>query len=282
MQLSEKIEILPGMPFVFYDGNLEKIKEIFKKEISESVNSELSKRGIIVKADSLGSLEALLVLLKQAGIPVLKAGIGNINKNDIVSAKANFKINEIDAIIAGFNVSLDSEVEEMKGSVKILMDEVVYKLIENLSRFREEKRKEIEKKRLMGLTTLCKLRILGQYVFRNTKPAIFGIKIEGGKLISNLALIDDSGEKVGRVKNIQSENKSVSESSEGMEVAISIPGLNFERGLKGREFLYSDISENQFKNFKKNKDLLSSSEMRILQEIAEIKKQKKSGWGQNL
>ena len=47
-------------------------------------------------------------------------------------------------------------------------------LIENLVKFREEKAKKIEKKRLMQLTTLCKLKVLPQYVFRNTSPAIFG------------------------------------------------------------------------------------------------------------
>ena len=57
-----------------------------------------------------------------------------------------------------------------------------------------------------------------------------------------------------------------------MEVAISIPGVNFERALGDKKFLYSDISESQFKKFKKNKDLLSSNELRTLQEIAEIKK----------
>jgi len=56
-----------------------------------------------------------------------------------------------------------------------------------------------------------------------------------------------------------------------MEVAISIPGVNFERQLKNKEFLYSNISVSQFKTFKKNKDLLSQNEMKILQEIAEIK-----------
>jgi hypothetical protein len=57
-----------------------------------------------------------------------------------------------------------------------------------------------------------------------------------------------------------------------MEVAISIPGVNFERQLKEQEFLYSEITPNQFKTFKKNKDLLSSGEMKILNEISEIKK----------
>jgi len=64
-----------------------------------------------------------------------------------------------------------------------------------------------------------------------------------------------------------------------MEVAISIPGINFERRLKDKEFLYTDLSESQFKNFKKNKDLLSQNEMSVLQEIAEIKRKKHPEWG---
>lgn len=278
MQLIEKTNILPGMPFVLYENNLEEIKKEFSKEISGAIKT--SKQGIIAKADSLGSLEALLVLLAQNNISVLKAGIGSINKTDMISAKANLEINELDAIIVGFNVGEDEEVKEMqKGKIKILTEDVVYKLIENLSEYRREKQMEIEKKRLMGLTTLVKLKVLPQYVFRNTKPAIFGVRVEGGKLISNLNLIDEVGEKVGRVKNIQSENKSVQESLEGMEVAISIPGINFERQLKNTKTLYSDMASSQFRNFKKNKDLLSGNEIKILQEIAEIKRQKNNDWG---
>jgi len=277
MQFIEKVDILPGMPFVIYTGNKEEIKKMFKKEISENIQTE--KHGIIAKADSLGSLEALLVLLKQNNIPVVKAGIGNINKTDIISAKANLEINELDAVIVGFNVSIDQDAKEIGGNIKILTDDVIYKLIENIVGFRTEKRREIEKRRLMKLTTLCKLKILPQYVFRNTKPAIFGVRVEVGKMISGLNLMGNKGEKIGRIKNIQSENKSIEEATKDMEVAISIPGVNFERQLKNKELLYSDISESQFKNFKKNKDLLSNKEIKILQEIAEIKRQKKADWG---
>jgi len=277
IQVVEKENILPGMLFVSYKGNKKEIQDVFKKEISENIQTQ--KQGIVAKADSLGSLEALLVLLKQNNIPVVKAGIGNINKTDVISAKANLEISELDALIVGFNVSIEEEAKEIQGKIKILTDDVVYKLIENLTEFRTEKQKEIEKKRLMGLTVLCKLKILPQYVFRNSNPAIFGVKVEGGKLISGLNLINNKGEKIGRIKNIQSENKSIEEATENMEVAISIPGTNFERQLKEIEFLYSDISESQFKNFKKNKDLLSQSEMKILQEIAEIKRKEKNDWG---
>ena len=131
----------------------------------------------------------------------------------------------------------------------------------------------------MELTTLCKLEILHKYVFRNTKPAIFGVRVDSGRIISGLNLINENGEKIARIKNIQSENQSVNEAIEGMEIAISLPGVNYERQLKQKKFLYSDISESQFKKFKKNKDLLSPKEIKILQEIAEIKSKEKPGWG---
>jgi len=280
IQLSEKFDILPGMPFLAYKGDKEKVKEIFKKELTENIRTD--KKGIIAKADSLGSLEALLVLLKQNNIPVLKAGIGNINKNDFSNAKANLEIDEMDAIILGFNVSINEDARELfteNKPIKILTDEVIYKLIENLVKFRDEKSKEIEKKKLMELATLCKLKILHQYVFRNTKPAIFGVKVEAGKLIPNINFIDENEDEIGRIKAIQHENHSIQEADEGMEIAISIPGTNFERQLKDRHFLYSNISEKQFKNFRKNKDLLSQNEIKILQEIAEIKRKKKEDWG---
>jgi len=277
IQLTEKSDILPGMPFELFKNNKKELTEKFKKEMSENIKTQ--KQGIIAKADSLGSLEALLVLLQQANIPVVKAGIGDISKTDLISAKANLEINELDAVIIGFNVEIDEEARELKGKMKIIINEVVYKLIDDLTKFRQEKAKEIEKKRLMQLATICKLEILHQYVFRNTKPAIFGVRVAGGKLISGLSLIDDKGEKIGKVKNIQADKKSVQESKEGMEVAISIPNINYERQIKELTNLYTDLGESQFRTFKKNKDLLSQSEKKVLQEIASIKRKDKEDWG---
>jgi translation initiation factor 5B len=277
MQIVEKAEILPGMPFEKFKNNLEELKEQFKKELGESIKTE--KQGIIAKADSLGSLEALLVLLSQNNISVVKAGIGKINKTDAISAKANLDINELDSIIVGFNVDVDEDVKEISSKIKIITNDVVYKLIEDLQEWRKTKQMEVEKKRMMGLSTICKLEILPQYIFRNAKPAIFGVRIAGGKLISNLSMIDEDEEKVGNVKNIQSEQKSVQEAKEGKEVAISIPGVTYDRQLKNKKFLYTNLGESQFKEFKKNKDLLSGNEMQILKEISEIKRKTNPEWG---
>jgi translation initiation factor 5B len=160
-----------------------------------------------------------------------------------------------------------------------LTDEVIYKLIEDLVKFRDEKRKEIEKTRLLGLTQLCKLRVLKQYVFRNTSPAIFGVKVEAGKLVPGIHLIDEKNEKVGKIKNMQAEKRSVETASDGEELAVSVPGINFERRMKDVNFLYSDMGESEFRNFRKNKDLLSGKEINLLQEIAEIKRKSKADWG---
>ncbi|MBU2612162.1 MAG: translation initiation factor IF-2, partial [Nanoarchaeota archaeon] len=113
----------------------------------------------------------------------------------------------------------------------------------------------------------------------NTKPAIFGVRVSGGKLIKNLHMINEEGEKVGNIKNIQHEKNSVNESHEGDEVAISIPNLNYERQMKGKKYIYSDTSESQFRNFKENKDLLTGTEMQILKEISGIKRKEKPEWG---
>ena len=87
------------------------------------------KQGIIIKADSLGSLEALITLLKQEKIQIISAGIGKINKKDVISAQTNLKDDPVNAIVLGFNTEEDEEVKNMdKGQIKIIKNEVIYRL----------------------------------------------------------------------------------------------------------------------------------------------------------
>jgi translation initiation factor 5B len=275
LQLTNKQGLLSGMPFEKVSGNLKEIEKEFKQELRDAI--KLDKQGIVIKADSLGSLEALITLLRQANIRIVKAGIGSVTKTDVISAKANLEINPLDAVIVGFNVSLEDELE--LGSTKVLTDDVVYKLIESLELWRKEKSGEIERERLMGLSTICKLEVLPKYVFRNSNPAIFGVRVLAGKLKKALPLINEEDDNIARVKAIQADKNTVDEASEGLEVAMSLPGINFERKLKDTKYLYSQISSSQYKDFKKNKDLLSQSEIKTIQEIAEIKRRKNEDWG---
>jgi len=270
--------ILPGMPFQVFKDNKSEILKEFKKLITDQV--ETDSEGIIVKADSLGSLEALLVLLRQENILVCKTGIGDINKRDIIDANTNFQTDPLKAVILGFNVKHDEDTNELDTrNIKIFEEEVVYKLIEKLKEWQTEKRNEIEKEKMMKLASVCKLKILHQYVFHNSNPAIFGVKVEAGKLKSGTNLMDERGEEIATVKKIQVDKESIQEATSGMEVAISLPGVNFERQIKEKQYLYVDIGPKMFKEFKENKELLSKEEIDVLQKIAQIRRAKEPTWG---
>ncbi|MEM0465389.1 MAG: translation initiation factor IF-2 [Candidatus Pacearchaeota archaeon] len=278
MQLVNSEGILPGMPFIVIKDNINEIKKEFKNEIE--INIKTDKNGIVIKADSLGSLEALITLLKEKNINIISAGIGKITKKDILIAKANLESDPINAIILGFNTEEDEEAKNTeKGKVLILKNEVIYKLIEDLLKIQEQKRNEIKKERLMQLATISKIRILHNFVFRNSNPAIFGVRVEAGKIKPNIPLMNENGEQIAHIKGIQENQKQLEEALQNQEVAISLPGVNFERQLKDVEYLYSDMSEQQFRKFKENKDILSNEEIQVLQKIAEIKRKKNISWG---
>nr|AQS29117.1 hypothetical protein [uncultured archaeon] len=277
MQLINSEGILPGMPFRVFNNNLEQIEKEFKKEIGDKLQTD--ETGIIIKADSLGSLEALTTLLRQENIQIVSAGIGPINKKDLIKAETNLKINPEDAIILGFNVEEDEDVKQADKKIIILKNEIIYKLIEDLIKKKKQKQDEIRRERIMQLATVAKIKILKQYVFRNSNPAIFGIRVEAGKIKQHLPLMNENGEQIAHVKAIQENQTQLEEATQGKEIAMSLPGVNFERQLAETEYLYTDMSESQFRQFKENKDLLTHEEIQALQKIAEIKRKANPAWG---
>ncbi|MEM2956589.1 MAG: translation initiation factor IF-2 [Candidatus Pacearchaeota archaeon] len=274
MQILESEKVLAGMPFVSMK-NLAQAAEEVQKEVSESL--KLDKEGIIIKADSLGSLEALLFLLKKSGINVVKAGIGNINKSDVISASASLKSKPIDAVVLGFNVSIEEDVKQEE-KVKLLVNDVIYRLIEDFEKWREEKEKELEREKLAELTLPCKIRTL-KYVFRQSKPAIIGVRVEAGIMKAGIQLMNSNGEIIDKIKAIQSKNKTIESAKKNDEVAISLPNVTIGRQLKEDEILFSSLSEEEFRKLKENKKLLSQDEIAILQEIVRIKRKEKATWG---
>ncbi len=274
MQVNLKEDISSGMPFSVIKDNLEELREEFDKEISEEI--QLDDRGVVAKADSLGSLEALLTLLRQAHVGVVRAEIGPITKKDMIFAST---LEEEDRIILGFNVELGEDfTKEELGKTKVLCEPVVYKLVEEVEKYRENKRIQRERKKLQELPSLVKINIL-DFIFRNSSPAVFGVKVGGGTLTREIEMVNVSDQKIGRINAIQHEKNSIDKAEKGKEVAISMPGVNFERELKVGENLYSNLSEFQFRKFKENKELLTQEEKQVLQEIAMIKRKAKLTWG---
>ncbi len=269
----EMDKLVPGMPFVVLKENqdVEKVKQEIQKEVSSSIKTD--KEGIIAKADSLGSLEALLLLLRKAGFKIARASIGNITQSDISIAKS---FSDLNKVVVGFNIEDESSSDK---EVKVIQQEVVYHIIEDLQKYTKEKALEIERKKLLNLTWPVKIKLLKNCCFRQSKPAVFGIRVEAGILRPNVLLINKNNEEIDRVKNIQHENKSIPQATPGMEVAISLPSVTYGRQIKEDDFLYSSLKAEEFLKLKENKKYLNSDELSLLQEIVEIKRKTKATWG---
>jgi translation initiation factor 5B len=139
---------LPGSPIIGVksESEIEKAKEVLKKEVEE-IQFTKQIEGVIAKADTLGGLEALIKILSEKQIPVRKAEVGVIKKEDIVEIQ-NVK-DRIRRVILAFNVKATSEAENLAKDLKIpiFFSEIIYRLVENYEKWcLEEREKEVKEK----------------------------------------------------------------------------------------------------------------------------------------
>ncbi len=269
-------DVIAGMPLrSATKENLEEQKAEVQKSVDEVI-VETDHEGVVIKADTLGSLEALSKILKEKEISIMKASLGNITKKDITDAESNLSKEPLSAAILGFNVKHDTDTYT---KVKIITDDVIYKLIEDFEEWQEEKRKQIEMDKLCDVTRPCKIQILEGYIFRQSSPAVVGCEIMEGKAKTGMMIMNEAGKMITSIKQIQHEQKSLNAAERGMQVAISFEGVTVGRQIKEGETLYSEITEEEFRKMKELSQCLTEEEKSILKEIAEIKRKDNPVWG---
>ncbi len=271
---------LPGSPIYVVKDNLEEIERSIKSEIGEFL-FETDKIGVVVKADTLGTLEAIVRILKEKGIPIAKADIGNIDKEDIMKALSVREKDHVYGVILGFNVNIEKTVEDLVKStkLKVILDNVIYRLVEKIEQYIEEMRVKKSRAVLESLTPPGKILILPGYIFRRSNPAIVGVEVLAGRVRPGTYLMREDGKVVGKVKAMQSESKSLNEARRGDKVAISIDGAIVGRHLEENDILYTYIDESEFKKYKQHKEILTEDEKEVLREIARIMRRKNPTWG---
>ena len=262
-------EAISGMPVKVANRDLEKIKISVKEEIEE-ITFELDHEGLVIKADSVGSLEALIKLLKNKKIKIKRASIGTITKKDIAEAESNN--NELQKVILGFNTE-----PIVSDNIKIIIDPVIYSLIEKYESWFKETKENLEGKQLKNLIRPCKIRILPGYIFRQSNPAVVGVDILAGTLKSGTPLMKEV--KITEAKSLQENGKNINEAEAGKSIALAMPNVTMNRQVKEGDILYSDVPEPHFKIYKKLKDTLKPEEIQVLKEIAEIKRKTNPAWG---
>ncbi len=274
-------DVVAGMPIkVASKDNLEKIKIAIQQEIQEVI-VETEKDGIVMKADSLGSLEALATILKEKNIHIRKASVGDISKKDISDAESNSEKNPFEAVVIGFNVEVSPDAESyvQNAKAKVLTNKVIYRLIEDFEAWQVAERTKQEMAKFGEVTRPCKIQLLPGYVFRQSNPAIVGCEILSGMARTGIELMNSSGKTVAFIKAIEYEKESITTAEKGKRVAMSLERATVGRQIHEGDVLYSVIPEHQYREMKILKEYLSQDEIQILKEIAEIMRKGNPVWG---
>ncbi|MEM3382685.1 MAG: translation initiation factor IF-2 [Nitrososphaerales archaeon] len=274
--------VLAGSP-IFGVKDQEQIDEI-KRKVESEVNNifiNTDKIGVIVKADTLGTLEAIVDMLKRREVPIRIADIGPITRRDIIEASTVKSIDPYYGVIIAFGVKLlpDAEEEASSKGIKVFTDPIVYNLIQNYIDWSISEREKAERKDFESITPPCKIKVLKGFVFRRSNPAIFGVEVLSGRLRHKSTLMNDQGKIIGDIEQIQDKKEKINEAPTNAQVAISIQGPVFGRQIKEDDILYTLPKEDDVKLLlSKFKDRLKEDEIKTLNEIIDIKRKASPLW----
>ncbi|MBA5942135.1 MAG: translation initiation factor IF-2 [Methanophagales archaeon] len=255
------------------DAVLEDVMNEVKSDI-EAMKMETSPEGVIIKADTMGSLEALVLELTDEGIDAIKrADVGDISRRDVIEATA--VKNRFLRVILGFGVKVlpDAKEAALQAGIPVFTSDIIFRLIEDYEQWSKVE-KEKEKRELMErLRTPAKIKILPGCIFRQSKPAIVGVEVLSGKIRTGLELIKADGLTVGQIKEIRDKSESIPRAEQGMQVAIALQKPTVGRHIDENDILYVNLSRDELTELKNRSGsgVLSPDEEEVLDELLDIK-----------
>ncbi|BAB65247.1 translation initiation factor IF-2 [Sulfurisphaera tokodaii] len=266
---------LAGSPLFVAENEqqIEEYKKIIQEEIASVKYYNANIAGIVVKADSLGSLEAIVEGLKQKNIPIRLADIGPITKKDITEAELTLQEAKEYGIIAAFRVKPLQGIE-VPNNIKLIYSEIIYQLIDDIEKYITEVRESEKRRTLDSLILPGKFRLIPGYVFRRSDPVIVGVEVLGGIIRPKFPVMKKDGKRVGEILQIQDNKKSVDRATKGMEVAVSIKGnIMVGRQIDEGEILYTDVPKEDLEILlTKYKDIITDDMKEVIKEIINIKR----------
>jgi len=275
-------DVVAGAPFkVIGDpSNEEAIYEAIKAEVG-AIKIKTDKAGVVMKADALGSLEALENHFSKSDVKISIADVGPIKKEDIINASIVREFDPYSGVVLGFNVPILPEAEEQayKDNIRIFTNNVIYRLLEDYLEYSETRRSEDTAKKLSELVLPAKLKMMPEYIFRNSNPAVFGVNVECGTLRPKVMLITDEAKKVGRLHQIQDKGKSLDQANQGSEVAISIRGIEIGKDIDKDETLFVSLPESHVRQIiSKFKNEITEDQKTALREYIIMMRKYKHPW----
>ncbi|MGP8337366.1 MAG: translation initiation factor IF-2 [Methanosarcinaceae archaeon] len=253
------------------------VKEI--REDIEEVRIHVDVSGVTLKADTIGSLEALVNELKKENITIRKADIGDISHRDIIEVSTIE--DPLNSVIIGFNVGILPDAKELlqTSGIKMFMSDIIYKLIDDYTDWVKEHKKTSEKTISEMIIKAGQFRILPDCTFRQSKPAVVGVKISSGMVKTNVDIITGEGIVVGRIKGLQANSENIGEARIGMEVAMAIEGPTVGRQIKEGDILHVNVPERHAKVLEHELyDSLKADEIEALEALMTIRRRDNPFW----
>ncbi len=275
--------VLPGSPVYAStdESRIEEFKKLIESEM-KSVFVKTDKKGVILKCDTIGSLEAITDMLKRQNVPVSMADIGPVTRRDVVEALAIKENDRHLGIVIAFNVKIlqDAQEEAEANHIRIFHDQVIYSLIDNYLNWVQEDTANEENAIFQELTPICKLTFLKGYIFRKSNPAVFGVRVDVGTLKQKITIMNADGKKIGLVHQLQDNGKSIDSAKKGQEVAISIQNVTVGRQVSEEDVFYSLPPSREAKLLLKQfSHKLNPEELQTLKKIIELQRKLNTVYG---
>jgi translation initiation factor 5B len=276
-------EAMAGAPVrVVRDRDRTAVVADVESELAE-IEVETEENGVVVKADTLGSLEAIANALVDAEVPILRAEVGDVAPRDVAVASTAETAEH--RVILGFNVDVlanaDRELEE--GDVRLFHDDVIYQLIEDYEAFVEERQRAQQETVLDKIVRPARFRILDDHVFRQSDPAVVGVEVLSGTLQNNSYVGGFDGnefDRVGQLSGIQKQGDDVDEARAGERVSVAIDGPTVGRGIDEGDELWVDVPEKHAKILEQElTDEITADELEALQGFLDNHRRRDPFWG---
>lgn len=276
--------VLAGSPVYVYNNSqrnskeeLDRLKLLVESEVKNAIVSNTQTSGVVLKCDTIGSLEAIVDLLKKANVAIRMADIGNITRRDVVEAAAVKENDRYLGVLLGFSVKVleDAQKEAQDRGVKIFNEQIIYNLVRSYTDWVTYQREHEELILFNELPPICKFQFLKGFIFRRNDPAVFGAEIQVGRLRQKVHVINEEGRKVGTIHQIQESGKAIEEATAGMQVAVSVKEPTIGRQINEGDIFYTDLNSRQAKQLlERFNHRLNDSEKEVLNML--VAKKRKS------
>jgi translation initiation factor 5B len=276
--------VLAGTPLYVVKNKEEenKIRHLIESEVKDTFINNTNSLGVILRCDTIGSLEAIIEMLRKENIPIQTADIGNITRRDVLASSAVKEKDRYLGAILGFNVKVldDAKRESAEREVQIFNEKIIYNLVRNYTDWVQYQKEHADSIIFNEIPPICKIQFLKGFVFRRNDPAVFGAEILVGKLKQKIHIINENGAKVGIIHQIQDKGKSIEEATKGMQVAISIRGPTIGRQINEGDIFYTDLNSRQAKLLiERFQHRLDEEEKKIFDFILESKRKSDPAFG---